>query len=328
MNFFGCIPRFLKAHAGWVLTGLGTAGMAATVILVGKKAPEAHEAIMDGESDSVNNWIEENHLDVMDLAKMDDFPKEAYLTTWEKIKIAVPIYLPAILTGAGTLACFWGAQIFNMKKQAALVAAYGTLAMQFDQYREAIRQEHGDEADRKALEISRKKVEEFKAEIERLKAENGPFLYEFSALPGVILEAKPAQVSNALMHFNRNMTLRGFNSLRELFEFTGIPESCYDKDLAEQYGWQEYENEVDYGACYVDFFYEQVKNQYGRTVNIIRSFVPPYELDVDYGFEGKVEEHLYDGENFGMAEAYAAAIGKNEIVQVDPEHTVYALPPY
>jgi len=308
------------------------------VILVGKEAPEAERKMEIAADNKRGEWMESMVYPDMNLEPEEygaqlsenlhnagECPK---LTAMEKVKIAAPIYLPAVLTGAGTLACFWGAQIFNVKKQAALVAAYGALAMQFDQYREAIKAEYGEEADKKALEVSRMEVKRLRDEIQKLKDENGPFLYEFSALPGVIFEAKPSQVSNALMHFNRNMTLRGFNSLRELFEFSGIPESCYDKDLAEQYGWQEYENEVDYGARYVDFSYEQVKNQYGRTVNIIRTYVPPYELDVDYGFEGHVEEHLYDGENFGLAEAYAAAIGKNKIVHVDPEHAVYALPPY
>ena len=328
MNFFGCIPRFLKSHAGWVLTGLGSIGLIGTVILVGKEAPEARETIIDAETDHISDWIEENHLDAEDFANMDDFPKEAWLSTWEKIKIATPIYLPAILVGAGTLGCFWGAQIFNVKKQAALVAAYGALAMQFDQYREAIKAEYGDEADKKAYEVSRMEVKRLQEELKKLKEECGPQLYEFAALPGVIFEEKPDQMMNALSHFNRNLMLRGSNSLAELFAFSGIPEHCYDKDLADQYGWQEYENEVDYGARYVDFYYDQVKNKCGRVVNVINTYVPPYELDVDYGFEGNPEEHLYDGQNFALAEAYASAMGKSEFVPVDPDHTVYALPPF
>ena len=328
MNFIGCIPRFLKAHAGWVLTALGTAGMVGTVILTARETPKVQETIADAEIDHISDWIEENHIDAEDLADMDDFPKEAYLTTWEKTKIALPIYLPAILLGTGTLACFWGSQIFNVKKQAALVAAYGTLAMQFDQYREAIKAEYGSEADKKAYEISRMEVKRLQEELSKLKEECGPQLYEFAALPGVIFEAKPDQMTNALSHFNRNMTLRGSNTLAELFAFSGIPDCCYDKDLADQHGWQEYENEVDYGARYVDFYYDQVKNSYGRTVNIINTYVPPYELDVDYGFEGNPEEHLYDGQNFALAEAYASAMGKSEIIPVDPDHTVYALPPF
>lgn len=315
MNFVGCIPRFLKAHAGWVLTALGSAGLVGTVILTAKEAPEVEECIQEGEINSIEKWCKETGYDVYTMGVIEEFPDEAYLTTWEKIKIAFPIYLPAILMGTGTLACFWGAQIFNVKKQAALVAAYGSLVMQFDQYREAIKAEYGEEADKKAYAVSQMEVKRLRQEIEKLKEENGPFLYEFASLPGVIIEAKPGDISNGLMHFNRNMQLKGYNDLAELYSFCGVPESCYDKDLAGEYGWQEYENEVGFGVSYVDFVYRHVKNTpSGRPVIIIDTYVPPYEINVDYGFEGNPEERMYLEYSPDRARAFAEAIGKNEII--------------
>ena len=177
MGFFGCIPRFLKAHAGWVLTALGSAGLVGTVILVAKEAPEADEALHFAEQDKITDWMDENHLDADDLAVMGDFPRETALTFWEKTKITFPIYIPAILTGVGTLACFWGSQIFNAKKQAALVTAYGVLTMQFDQYRQAIKAEYGEEADKKAFEISQMEVNRLRKEIAKLKADNSDEYY-------------------------------------------------------------------------------------------------------------------------------------------------------
>ena len=323
MNFIGCIPRFLKAHAGWVLTTLGSAGMIGTVILVGKETPAAEEAILDAESDSVSEWIDENHLDAEDLAKMEDFPKEAYLSAWEKVKIATPIYLPAILMGAGTLACFWGSQIFNVKKQAALTAAYGALVMQFDQYREAIKAEYGEEADKKALEVSRMEVKRLRDELKKLNEECGPQLYEFASLPGVIFENRPAQITNAIMHYNRNLMLRGWNDLHELYHFVGIPESCYDKKEASEYGWQLDENEVTWGVTYVDFYFQKVKSKFGKEVNVIYNYVPPFEVNVDYGFEGDSTTREYDKYNVDMAKTFAETLGSDEIIRIDPNWECY-----
>ena len=87
----------------------------------------------------------------------------------------------------------------------------------------------------------------------KLKETHGPFLYEFATLPGVIFEETPAQMSNALMHYNRNCLLRGGNDLAELYAFAGIPESCYDKKEARKYGWQEYENEDGSTGLYYGF---------------------------------------------------------------------------
>lgn len=323
MGFFGCIPRFLKAHAGWVLTALGSAGLVGTAVLVAKEAPEAEEAISIACSEKISAWIDENHLDTVDLAKIDEFPEETELSFWEKTKIAFPIYIPAILAGAGTLACFWGAQIFNVKKQAALVAAYGTLAMQFDQYREAIKAEYGEEADKKAYEISQMEVKRLRKELEKLKEENGPFRYEFATLPGVIFETTPKQISSAFMHFNRNMMMRGYGNLAELYMMAGLPESAYDVKDASEYGWTEYENEVNFGSAYTDFDIQQVKNRHGRDVRVINPVVPPFELEVDYGFEGNVEEHLYSGYNPAMARAFAEEIGEDETIKIDSDWECY-----
>ena len=333
MGFVGCIPRFLKAHAGWVLTALGSAGLVGTVILATREAPVAlkkieHAAAKDHEEWMCENVYPEESLDPEDFDReMAENLKNAGewpgLTFWEKTKIALPVYIPSILLGTGTLACFWGAQIFNAKKQAALVAAYGALTMQFNQYREAIKAEYGEEADKKAYEVSQMEVRRLRKEIEKIKEENGPFRYEFATLPGVIFETTPKQISSAFMHFNRNMMMRGHGNLAELYMMTGLPESAYDVKDAFEYGWTEYENEANFGFAYTDFDIQQVKNRHGRDVRVINPVVPPFELEVDYGFEGNVEEHLYSGYNPDMARAFAEEIGEDETIKVDSDWECY-----
>ena len=333
MNFIGCIPRFLKAHAGWVLTALGSAGMIGTVILVGKEAPKAERKMEIAADNKRSEWMENMVYPDMNLepeeydAQLSENLRNAgecpELTALEKVKIAAPIYLPAILMGAGTLACFWGSQIFNVKKQAALTAAYGALVMQFDQYREAIKAEYGEEADKKALEVSRMEVNRLRAELKKLNEECGPQLYEFASLPGVIFENRPAQITNAIMHYNRNLMLRGWNDLQELYHFVGIPESCYDKKEASEYGWQLDENEVTWGVTYVDFYFQKVKSKFGKEVNVIYNYVPPFEVNVDYGFEGDSTTREYDKYNVDMAKTFAETLGSDEIIRIDPNWECY-----
>ena len=334
MNWVGCIPKFLKAHAGWLLTALGSAGLVGTAVLTAKAAPAARMAVEAEGTAYHDAWMEENVYPEEDL-EPEEFDRQIAenlenagewpgLTFLQKMDISLPFYIPAILMGIGTLACFWGAQIFNVHKQAALVGAYGMLATQFDQYREAIRAEHGDEADKRAYEISRMKVKELQKEIERLKEENGPNLYEFSMLPGIIFEETPAQMYNALMHFNRNMMMRGSNTLAELFDFSGIPRSCFDLEKMNKYGWQDYENQVNFDCGWVDFIFTTVRNKYGRKVTVIDTFIPPYEVDVDYGFEGDIAAREYKEYDHDMAVAFAEEIGGDEVVKVDPDFVVYA----
>ena len=326
MNFVGCIPRFLKANAGWVLTALGSLGLVGTSVLVAKEAPKAKQAVYDATVREHKVWIEENIQDIHDGKELRNPGEWPGLTNIDKLKVAAPIYIPAIVTGLMALGCFWGAQIFNVRKQAALISAYGMLAMQFDQYREAIRAEHGEEADKRAYEVSKTEVRKLKNEIVKLKEEHGPFLYEFTTLPGVIFEERPAQLFNALMHYNRNAMLRGANDLHELYQFAGVPESCYDINVAKQYGWQEYENEAGWGMVYIDFEMKPVRNRCGRTVYLIDPVIPPYEIEVDYGFEGRVEDHMYEGYNPVMAKAFAEdSVSGNNVIKVPEDWTCFTM---
>ena len=252
MNFIGCIPRFLKKNAGWVLTALGTAGFIGTGYLIAKEAPVAKDKVAMANRNHMFHWAVEHDEEIWES---DVFPDEAYLTTVEKLKVALPIYIPAIATGLATMGCFWGAQIFNAKKQAALVAMYGALVTQFDQYREAIKAEHGEEADRRALAFSRKKIRDLQEEILKLKEENGPFLYEFACLPGVIFEKKAGQIDNLTMHYNRNVLLGEGGNLADLFRLAGLDKSLYDEKKAAGYGWRPYENDINYGAVFIDFYF-------------------------------------------------------------------------
>lgn len=322
MGFVGCIPRFLKAHAGWVLTALGSAGLIGTAVLIAKEAPEVQEELLNTYLEKSSEMCGRCGEDA--VCTDDGCP--AQLTFWEKTKVVVPIYLPAILMGTGTLACFWGAQIFNARKQAALIAAYGALAMQFDQYREAIKAEYGDEADKKALTISQMEVKRLQAELKKLKEECGPQLYTFDTLPGVIFEAKPEQVINGLAHFNRNLIMGGANCLSEAYTFCGIPEQLFDKKLADNYGWQEYENQIDFEIGYVDFHIFPVQNKFlGRSVNVIKPVIPPYEVNIDYGFEGDISTHEYPDYDPNAAENLAKqADSEDDIYKVDPNHMAYA----
>lgn len=281
MGFFGCIPRFLKAHAGWVLNGIGTVGFGATVILAAKEAPEAKEAIEDAQLERFEaRAADKAPEDVHDMIELSD---EAFLNRWERFKIAVPYYIPAILTGLGTLACFWGGQVFNARKQTALIAAYGLLATEYDQYRQVIRETQGEETDKQAYILAHKKVRELEAEIKRLKEENGPFLYAIDTIPDVVFEAKPADIHEALMHFNRNLILRGENSLSELYRFIGLPDAFVHDKTAENFGWNEYENEITFEAGYADFSIVPVTTNSGEEIRLIHCFIPPYDLNASYG---------------------------------------------
>lgn len=130
MGFYGCIPRFIKNHAGWILTALGLGGMTATVVLTAKAAPKVDDEISE---EITKRWYDEetNGNDAQtiycDNGKVSYHPLPK-LTFGEKFEIAAPKYLPAFLVGLASAGCFIGAQIISQRQNMALLAAYGVLA--------------------------------------------------------------------------------------------------------------------------------------------------------------------------------------------------------
>ena len=87
--------RFLKRNASTILTAVGGAGVVATSIMAVKATPKA--------------------LILLHEAKEE---KGDELTLSETIKVAGPVYIPAIITGAATLSCIFGANALNKRQQA------------------------------------------------------------------------------------------------------------------------------------------------------------------------------------------------------------------
>ena len=309
MNIQGCIPRFIKGHGSLILTILSGLGLIGTVILTAKQAPKAdrefqkeldakiHRHIDDLMDEAEANghgegWTDDEHYDLYIQAE-----NETSLTVMEKIRIAGPIYAPVILLGLGTLGCMAGSQILNTKQQAALIGAYALLQQDFGAYRQEIRDEYGAEADKKAYRESQKKVRELEAEVKRLEEIKGVETFGIATLPGVIFRSDMANIERAFLHFNRNLILRGWADLEELYSFLGLPvEGLQIADRApdENYGWNAYINEVEWGCSWFDYRLSKVTTMKGESAYMIDFDIPPYRIDGANYDENDPGEY-YDG---------------------------------
>ena len=94
------VQTFIKRNASTILTCLAATGVIATAVMAVKGTPKA--------------------LTSLENAKEE---KEEELTKLEKFKIAGPVYVPAIITGAATIACIFGSNIISKNQKAALKSA-------------------------------------------------------------------------------------------------------------------------------------------------------------------------------------------------------------
>ena len=297
-RFFGCVPRFIENHAGWILTILSCGGVVATAVLVAEEAPIVKNDIQAEQDDRVLEEYKKYPARAqweMTEEEIDKISVAGDLTLGERLNIALPTYLPAILVGGLTMACMIGAQIFNMKQQAMLVGAYALLSQQFDQYRKEVRDEIGEERESALFKASQQKVKELQEQIKKLEAENAPQLYGIATLPGVIFESRPEHINNVFHHMLFNMLNRGGFSLEELYEHIGLPKDVYNSDEAAEYGWESYENEITYGGASVEFELVDIERPDGKVVHLINTTVPPYQLGLDYGMTDSSTDYTYEG---------------------------------
>ena len=299
MGWYGWIPRFVKNHGSLILTVLSGLGLVGTTVAAAKVSPKAEKELQDelhwkihlrvdemmdeaeanGHGTEPEDWTDDEHAELYDIAERD-----TRLTLMEKIKVAGPIYAPVILLGLGTLGCMAGAQILNTRQQAALIGAYALLQQDFAGYRKEIRDTYGEEADKKALAESRKKNELLESEIKRLEAIKGVETFGIATLPGVIFRSDMANIERAFLHFNRNLILRGWGDLEELYSFLGLPEEglkIINRAPDEIYGWNAYINEVDFGCAWFDYRLTRVETADGTPAYLIDFDIPPYQLEGD-----------------------------------------------
>ena len=291
--------EFFQKYGGWLLAGLSSIGVVVTAVLAADEAPKAKEAIHEEELHRVeefNNYAERKFKEDPETTIIE--MPDCSLTTWEKVKIAAPILAPSLISGTLTIGTIFGNQALNTKQQAAMTiaaAGYTALSTEYEQYRKAIRETQGEEVDEQALRMAKMRIEELEDEIQRLREENGPYLYSISSIPGLIFEANPADIQEAFLHFNRNLILRGVNDLAELYTFIGIPEKHWNLNDAVKYGWNEYVNSVSWDAGFLDFDIEEVETGNGTVVRMISMTIPPYDLTMDYESENCLDHLLpYD----------------------------------
>lgn len=115
----------MKQHSPEILTGIGIAGMITTAVMAVRATPKALSLIEERE-------IEENKR----LSK-----REKARTSWK-------CYVPSVIVGGASAACLIGGQSMNLRRNAALAAAYTVSEAALKEYQE------------KALEVVGEKKEQ------------------------------------------------------------------------------------------------------------------------------------------------------------------------
>lgn len=235
---------FVDRNTPTILTVLAGVGVVATAVLTAKETPKA--------------------LEVLKAAKEE---KGEELTKTEKVLTAAPAYIPAIITGAATIACVFGANILNKHQQAALASAYAFLDTSYKEYKKKVDELYGEDAGAKVrAEIAKDHIEE--ADIP--EEDDGKLLF-FDDYSGRYFRSTIEQVQKAEYNLNRTLFMYDCVSLNEFYSDLGIDPI----DSGWVTGWTKPINQERHWQEWVDFIHEKVVMDDGLECYIIKMHGEP-----------------------------------------------------
>lgn len=202
-----------------------------------------------------------------DLAHTDEYSKDlAYIYGKNALQVAVN-YAPAVVVGSVGIACLTGSHVQLTKRNNALMAAYTALHTAYENYRDKVREEIGEE---KELQFYHDTVMEHVVDDEgrthEIVSSHDPekmspyarFFDEGSPHWQPEAEINFAWIECQQRYLNQLLRARGHVFLQEAYDALGIPRSS----AAQAVGWI---MNSDEGDSYIDFSLHHNRNR--RFVN-------------------------------------------------------------
>lgn len=198
------------------------------------------------------------------------------------------LYAPAVITGAAGISLLVNSHVELSRRNAALTAAYSSLSLAFEEYRERVRAEIGEEKEQDLfLSVEETAiVDEDGNEVGVVRttpaSPHSRFFDELSSQWQRNNEHNRLFLSCQQNYFNDILQARGHLFLNEVYDNLGLPRSA----AGQLVGWRYVSGGNDIGANHVDF---------GIEVPYNRDFVNGPEQAVLLTFNvdaGTITEHL------------------------------------
>lgn len=215
----------LTKNAPTILTVTGITAMASSTYWAVKATPKAlalkEKAEVEKNKkagtfkiDSVNDWIPLTKVEIVE-------------TCWR-------CYAPAFITGVLGAACLVGANSMNLRKNAALAAAYALSETNFKEYREKTLEEVGEKKEEKIRNaVAEEKITKNPVNTSTvLETGNGDTLC-YDAICGRYFKSSIEKLKSAINELNMFLMEDGTASLNDYYELIGLPEGGLGYDL----GW-------------------------------------------------------------------------------------------
>lgn len=217
---------WLRRSSPTILICVSVIGMIGTAVLAAKAAPKAKQLLEEAEKE-----------------------KGEELTKLEAVKVAGPVYIPAVATGVLTTVCMFSANSFSRKTQAAITSAYALLDQTYRRYQGKVKELFGEEAHKQVIgEIVKEDAEDVYIQATGFTNSSLDFGVEnevvrrfYDAYSGRAFDSTIEKVLQAEYHLNRNYAGGGgCECVNRFYEFLGLSPI----DGGDRIGWDVCESEL------------------------------------------------------------------------------------
>lgn len=215
------MKEFLRRNSSTILACVGAFGVVATSVMAVKATPKA--------------------LTLLEKAEEE---KGEELTKFEIVKVAAPVYIPAVVTGAATVACIIGSSIISKRQQASIMSAYALLDSSYKDYKKKVDELYGEEAGKHVRqEIAKDKY----TGDGTLEDDEKELFYDFYS--GRYFESTQEDVLKAEYELNRELYVNGYACVNKFYEALGIDTRPEYDDI----GWTCGQLESMYWHSWIEF---------------------------------------------------------------------------
>ena len=245
---FKSVSTAVRKHSPEILTGIGIAGMITTTVLAVKGTPKALRLIEDAEEKKGSKLT----------------VKETVATTWK-------CYIPAVVTGGVSVACLVGASSVNLRRNAALTAAYKLSETALTEYRDKVVETIGEKKEKTVREaIAKDKLDKDPVQKKEIIVTGGGTTRCYDMLCGRYFESSREKLERIENMLNRRLLDDMYVSLNEFYNEVGLTDVAAGHEL----GWH-----IDQGKGVIELDFSSILDTTGTPCLAVGFYTPP-----KYGF--------------------------------------------
>lgn len=219
---------FMDKHSPEILTGIGVMGLFTTTVLAVRATPKA--------------------LALIDAKKKEEGVDK--LPPLQVVKVAWKPYIPAAVTGILSTTCIIGASSVNVRRNAALAAAYKISETALTEYREKVVETVGEVKEQQIREkVAKEKVEKNPVQPGDVIVTGKGKTLCYDVISGRYFESDIDRIKRAANEINRRMLTDafGYMSVNDFYDELDLDHIGVGDDL----GWNVASGLIDihFGSC-------------------------------------------------------------------------------